>query len=136
MGSYDDKLDAMVSHRNTLKVEAKDNYRFQSQRRLRQTIETKINTVMIGALDAIEKAFGDEWGQGTPNHLKSPKQLKMLEIKDKLRTEILNNGNNQKRAAIAAIEEYDVEWKRHHMELGPTSYQGPGEKTFTITRKD
>jgi hypothetical protein len=117
MDSYDEKLDAMVSHRNAIRIEAKDNYRYQSRRRLRQTIETKINTVMIGALDSIEKAFGDAWGHGTPNHLKTPQQLKMLELKDKLRTEILNNGNNQKRAAIAAIEEYDVEWKRHHMEM-------------------
>ena len=25
--------------------------------------------------------------------------------------------NNQKRAAVAEIQQYDVEWKRHHMEL-------------------
>lgn len=117
MGSYDEKLDAMAKFHKQLKADSKDNYKFQSRRRLRNTIETKINTVMIGALDAIEKAFGEEWGQNVPYQNKTPRQIKMLEIKDKLRTEILNNGNNQKRAAIAAIEEYDVEWKRHYLEL-------------------
>jgi hypothetical protein len=117
MESYDGNLDAMVAHRRASRVEAKDNYKLQSRRRLRQTVETKINTVMIGSLDAIEKEFGELWGQGIPNHLKSPQQLKWLEVKDKLRTTILNNGNNQKRAAVSAIEEYDVEWKRHHVEL-------------------
>ncbi len=128
MAHYDDTMEAMVAHRHSLKAEAKSNYQHQSRNRLRQTIETKINTVMIGALDAIEKAFGSEWAHGTPNHLKTPHQLKMMEVKDKLRTEILNNGNNQKRAAVAALDEYDVEWKRHHMDLtikdrqeGPTN---------------
>jgi len=117
MESYEEKLAAMVASHNASKVEARENYRIQSKRKLRQTIETKINTVMIGALDAIEKEFGNLWGHGIPNNQKTSEQLSMLEIKDRLRTVILNNGNNQKRAAVTALDEYDVEWKRHHIQI-------------------
>lgn len=113
----DDKLRRIVSHRDQRQIAANDNYKFQSKRRLQKVIETKINTTMIGAISAVEQKFGKLWGQGKPINQLTEAELEMLALKDELRTEILNNGNNQKRAAVAEINQYDVEWKRHHMDL-------------------
>lgn len=110
----DDKLDRLVRHRQEHKEASRENYKQQSRRRLQKAIETKINTTMIGAIAAIERNFGFLWGDGKPAN---QRELDMLALKDALRTEILNNGNNQKRAAVAEIGQYDVEWNRHHVDL-------------------
>lgn len=115
--SVDDKFRQMQDYRNSRKIAANENYKHQSKRRLQKAMETKINTTMIGAISAIEEKFGFLWGQGRPASQLTDRELDMLALKDELRTEILNNGNNQKRAAIAEINQYEVEWKRHHMDL-------------------
>jgi hypothetical protein len=65
----------------------------------------------------MEQKFGFLWGQGKPTSQLTDRERDMLYLKEELRTEILNNGNNQKRAAVAEINQYEVEWNRHHMEL-------------------
>jgi hypothetical protein len=115
--NIEDKFSKVVSHREGNKVATSENYRFQSKRRLQKTVETKINTTMIGAISAIEAKFGELWGQGKPPSQLTEKELGWLSLKDELRTEILNNGNNQKRAAVAEINQYEIEWKRHHMDF-------------------
>lgn len=117
MDSYDRKLDELAAFRRGAVVEAKEKLKLKYKARLIRRIETNINTVMIGSLDAMERYFGKLWGQGLSNADKTDEQLEMTELKTRMRNEILNNGNSQKRAAIAAIEEYDVEWKRHTIDL-------------------
>ena len=41
----------------------------------------------------------------------------MREIFERLREEILNNGNNQIRNALAELQQYDVEWLRYKIKL-------------------
>jgi hypothetical protein len=115
--SIDEKLEQVVKYQEDQRIAASENYRHQSRRRLQRAVETKINTTMIGAIAAVEAKFGNLWGQGKPASELTDRELEMLALKDELRTEILNNGNNQKRAATAEINQYDIEWKRHHMEL-------------------
>lgn len=111
------KLEEMLAYQHSRKLNSEENYRQQSKRRLQKIIETKITTTMIGAISAIEQKFGFLWGQGKPTDELTSKELDMLALKDELRTEILNNGNNQKRAVVAEINQYDIEWKRYHMDL-------------------
>lgn len=113
----DDKLQRMISQREAHKLTGEENYRQQSRKRLQKAMETKINTTMIGAISAVEQKLGFLWGQGKPTADLNDSELAMLALKDELRTEILNNGNNQKRAAVAEISQYEIEWKRHHMDL-------------------
>lgn len=117
MESNDDKLEKVVNHMKNQKVAACDNYKFQSKRRLQKSIETKINTTMIGAISAIEQKFGDLWGQGKPVSQLNDLEREMLTLKEELRTAILNNGNAQKRAAVVEIDQYEIEWNRHHMDM-------------------
>jgi hypothetical protein len=139
--SNEDKLDKVVRHVKSQNIAAGENYKFQSKRRLQKVVETKINTTMIGAISAMEQKFGFLWGQGKPTSQLTDSERDMMDLKDELRTEILNNGNNQKRAAVAEINQYEVEWKRHHMEMhvqerehpeeDENGYRPPTQRTFT-----
>lgn len=70
-----------------------------SKENLKTNIEKKIKTTMIGALDQFEKNFEEEINYN-------------YEKWNLTRTEILNNGNNQIRSALAEIDEYDIDFKR------------------------
>jgi hypothetical protein len=98
--------------------EDEQRYRDASKERLVKCVETKINTTMIGSLSLIEEKLGHMWGQGKPRHMLTETERRMSALKDELRTEILNNGNTQKRAAIAEINQYDVHWNRYHYDIG------------------
>ena len=66
---------------------------------------------MIGALETIEKNLGFLWEADTEeaNHYR--------EVYEKIRSEILDRGNNQIRNLMTELEQYEVEWKRYHIQL-------------------
>lgn len=60
-------------------------------------IETRMRTIMIGALSRMENSFGYLW-----NHGDDPQTTNQKQFADKwenLRLELLNHGNNQIRSA-------------------------------------
>ena len=98
--------------------------------RLHNIAATKIKTTMIGSLNAVEKKFGflwglDEDGNKITNEL-SDDQLYMKRLFDELRSEILDNGNNQIRNFGTEIEQYDIMWNRYHIDflIKPEGPQG------------
>lgn len=66
-------------------------------------IKKRILTTMIGALARFENSFGYLWGIDNPNPTQD--QLNNEAIWEKLRTEILDHGNNQIRGAILELKE-------------------------------
>lgn len=95
-----------------------------SQKRFIDNMTKKFNTTMIGAIAEIEKTFGELWGHGKDegNLTRSEKEWrKQYTI---LRTAILNNGNNQLRAAINEIGEYTIAWQKYHVNFFPVSKKG------------
>ena len=93
----------------------RNKYEKKSKDRLSSIIETKIKTSFIGAISQFEEDFGFLWGHGE-EELEEDQRI-MKEIWDKTRTSILNNGNNQIRAASNEIELYKINWERHTMQL-------------------
>jgi len=93
--------------------EAVKRYALQSKERMKRNMETKIRTTMIGSLSVIDDTLGYLWGQGKPRSQLTDQEIEMEQIKEELRTEILNNGNNQIRAASAEINQYDITWNRY-----------------------
>ena len=93
----------------------RNKYEKESKDRLSSIIETKIKTSFIGAISQFEEDFGFLWGHGE-EELEEDQRI-MKEIWDKTRTSILNNGNNQIRAASNEIELYKINWERHTMQL-------------------
>jgi hypothetical protein len=74
-----------------------------NNKKINQIIKKRIQTTMIGAIARFEENFGFLWGQDKDIDLNS-EQIRNLEIWEKTRTEILDNGNNQIRGAISEIK--------------------------------
>jgi len=89
-----------------------------SKRQLIDAITKKMKTAMIGSLSSIEEALGFLWGLDLPEEERTQDQLDFEEnVWQPLRTEILNKGNNQLRAAIDEITQYDMTWQKYQTEL-------------------
>lgn len=63
----------------------------------------RFQTTMIGALFEFEKAFGYLWGQDKEESDLTDRELDFSDRWDAVRNQILNNGNNQLRKAIADL---------------------------------
>jgi len=85
-------------------------YEAHSKSMLKKHVETKFKTTMIGALSKFEELFGSLWGHGLQDNELGPEEIKWREAWQLARTEILNNGNNQLRAAQNEIDQYTIRY--------------------------
>jgi len=79
----------------------------------------RFQTTMIGSLFEFEKAFGYLWGHNKDEDSLSERELDFLELWDSVRNQILNNGNNQLRKAIADLGhgqniKYSYKFNKYH----------------------
>ena len=88
----------------------------RSKTRLKKEIKKRIQTTMIGSLSSVEKYFGFLWGENLDAEL-TKEQMRMREIFEEMRTEILDKGNSQIRNSDSEIENYDVVWNKYHINL-------------------
>ena len=88
-------------------------YKTDSKDRLSKILKKKIQTTMIGALSSIEENLGFLWEEDNPTINK--KQLK--DIYNKIRSEILDKGNNQARNIDAELSQYEIEWLRYSIKI-------------------
>jgi hypothetical protein len=95
-------------------------YKTDSKERLSKILKKKIQTTMIGALSTIEENFGFLWEQNDGKL--SKEQELMKELYKKVRSEILDKGNNQARNIDAELAQYDVEWLRYSMKIPVISH--------------
>jgi hypothetical protein len=90
----------------------------QSKDRLERIACKKMQTIMIGSLDTIEKTFGflweiyDEDTEETVNE-----KMEMLDLFNGFRKSILDRGNAQINIFKQEMEQYDVIWNRYQMEI-------------------
>lgn len=64
--------------------------------RLRAHAIKRIETTMIGSLSKFENNFGFLWGHDIEDEsLLSPEQIEFLDLWERTRNQILNNGNQQ-----------------------------------------
>lgn len=91
-----------------------------SKKKLRKVMETKMKTLMIGAIAKIESFFGEKvWGFNLSEDECSNEQLDNELIWEQLRDEILNLGNKQIRAAMSELDLYDVVWTGYKYQFEP-----------------
>lgn len=88
-------------------------YEAHSKSMLKKHVETKFKTTMIGALSKFEELFGSLWGHGLREEELSEQQLQFRDSWQLARTEILNNGNNQLRAAQSEIDQYTIRFNKN-----------------------
>lgn len=100
-----------------IKKKNEDKYRTSSKKRLIKNVEKKFKTTMIGALAQFEEMFGDLWGHPKRVEDKTSEELENYEQWQIVRTAVLNNGNNQLRAAMDEIAQYTMTWDRYRTEF-------------------
>lgn len=88
-------------------------YKADSKERLSKILKKKIQTTMIGALSSIEENLGFLWNEDNPKISKA----EMTQIYNKIRSEILDKGNNQARNVDAELAQYEVEWLRYSIKI-------------------
>lgn len=99
----------------------KEKYLEDSRQRLDNIMSQKIRTSFIGALSAFEEAFGFLWRHGEPESSLNEQEREMRELYNNARTQLLNNGNNQLRAAKTEISNHIIEWKRFNTSIPITN---------------
>lgn len=95
---------------------SEEKYKENSSKRLRIIMEKKFKTTMIGALARFEEGFGKLWGYNKKESL-TLEELEWFAIWESVRTEILNNGNNQVRSMIEELQQYTINWNRYQTTL-------------------
>lgn len=80
---------------------------------LKSHIATKFKTTIIGSISKFEDLFGELWGMGLQPEELNAEQRYWREKWSLARTEILNNGNSQSRAASSEIDQYNVEYNKY-----------------------
>lgn len=110
MDGYD-QMEAAADAARRLEEEDRRNYERQSRARLQRVLTTKMRTTFIGALSAVEQAFGELWGHNS-NSQRDAKQEKWRQVWETCRGTILNNGNAQLRAVENELTQYTVGWNR------------------------
>ena len=106
----------LVRKNTDYKQKREEKYKVDSKERLSKILKKKIETTMIGALSSIEEHFGFLWEAaqgGTP----SEEQAIMKDLFQKVRSEILDKGNNQARNVDAELSQYSVEWLKYSMKI-------------------
>lgn len=96
-------------------AEKEERYKNTSRDRLNKIAKKKIQTTMIGALSSIEKHFGFLWDMDEEDL--TDDQIRMKNLYDLVRQEILDIGNNQIRNIETELNHYDIEWKRYTLSL-------------------
>ncbi len=105
----------LLNKRKAIKEQSERIYKENSKRRLLQVLDKKFQTTMIGALARFEEAFGELWGHKDKEI--TEEQMEFRRIWEQVRTDILNNGNNQRRAAQEEIANYTMSWDKFKTEL-------------------
>jgi hypothetical protein len=70
---------------------------------------------MIGALSSIEENLSFLW-ESTDGKL-TEEQINLKNVYNKIRSEILDKGNNQARNIDAELAQYDIEWLRYSIKI-------------------
>lgn len=121
-----DSYKTLIQLKREREAQRSAKYRLDSRERLKTIASKKIRTTMIGALDTIERHFGVFWEAEKDGTL-SDEAKHVKQIYERIREEILDNGNNQIRNMMTEIDQYDVEWLRYTLNLPVINKQNSGE---------
>ncbi len=112
----DDNYAELIRQKSDYKQQREDKYKVDSKERLSKIIRKKIETTMIGALSSIEENLGFLWNHDGAGEASS-EQAYMKEIYQKIRSEVLDKGNNQARNVDAELSQYDIKWLKYTMNI-------------------
>lgn len=126
------RLDAIreIAEEQSNEAMTKAEYLAKSNDRLKSIMMKKIETTMIGSLDAIEKEINE-----LTRNLSKNDSIMLREAYSRIRSKILDNGNNQKRAINEEMKHYTVNWNMYKMTI-PVKQGLDVPDTFVIVNKE
>jgi hypothetical protein len=113
MENNDTPLHRFLTMKRKSQEASQSRFAEESRKRLDKIISTKLTTTFIGALASFEKSFGFLWGFGKKDHERTEEEKELYTIWESIRTEVLNNGNNQLRALRNELQNHNILWNRH-----------------------
>jgi hypothetical protein len=96
------------------KTAREQKFKEDSRDRLSKILKKKIQTTMIGALSSIEENFSFLWDN---DDVSENDKAIMQNLYQKVRSEILDKGNNQARNIDAELSQYDIQWLRYSVKI-------------------
>src|SRR5687767_6759665 len=111
----EDQMRNVAAQRKNEEVLKAQRYEESSKKQLLKILETKVRTSFIAPLGFFEEAFGALWGHGKKESELLPNELYYRTVWNAIRTNILNNGNNQIRAIHNELAQYSVKWNRYQL---------------------
>lgn len=105
----------LIRQHSEYKHTREDKYKYESKDRLSKILKKKVETTMIGALSSLEEHFGFLWTN--ENGKLTPEQKVMLDIYNRVRSEILDKGNSQARNIDSELNQYDVKWLKYSLTI-------------------
>lgn len=111
MEEYNNLIRKHSEYKNT----REDKYKYDSKDRLGKILKKKVETTMIGALSSLEEHFGFLWTNENGNL--TQEQKIMLDIYQKVRSEILDKGNSQARNIDSELSQYEVKWLKYSLNI-------------------
>jgi len=119
------KEEQLIAIRRQQKIDLETKIAYDSRERLKRTTAKKFKTSFIFPISEFETAFGLElWGHGLPEDQITPMQKANRERWQQVRTNILNNGNNQSRALESEIDLHDVRFVGYQLDLTKETTDG------------
>lgn len=110
-----DDINDLIRQKSEYKKVRDDKYKQDSKDRLAKIVKKKVETTMIGALSSIEQHFGFLW-ENKSGQLTKEQQV-MLDLYQRVRSEILDKGNSQARNIDAELAQYDVNWLKYSVTI-------------------
>jgi hypothetical protein len=84
----------------------------KSNERLKIACLKKIDTTMIGSLDIVEKEINE-----AARNLSKEDSITLRDAYSRIRSKILDNGNNQKRATNEEFKHYTISWNMYTLTM-------------------
>jgi hypothetical protein len=110
-----DDFGELVRQQSDYKKKREDKFKNDSKNLLSKTLRKKVETTMIGALSSIEEHLSFLWDSNGKEP--TPEQQMMLDLYQKVRSEILDKGNTQARNIDAELSQYEVNWLRNTISI-------------------
>lgn len=110
-----ENINDLIRQKAEYKKVREDKYKQDSKDRLAKIVKKKVETTMIGALSSIEQHFGFLW-DSKGGQLTKEQQV-MLDLYQKVRSEILDKGNSQARNIDAELAQYDINWLKYNITI-------------------
>lgn len=115
------QMRAVAAQRKGENVLKSQKYNESSKKALIKILETKLKTSFIAPLSHFEQSFGFLWGHGKKESELTTDELNYRAIWNAIRTNVLNNGNNQIRAIQNELAQYTVTWNRYQLNFKGTN---------------